>query len=329
MEFVVNLDNMELSRFRDLAQAAEELGYHMILFPDHVMQEARAGSPPYIGYDTMLVAATVAEATKRIRIGHLVLCNLFRHPLITARALATLDRLSHGRAVAGLGSGWMEYEFRKSGIPFPPIAQRLRMLDEALSVIRSLWCDDQTTFKGEFYQLDGATLHPKPLQLPYPPILLGGGGKGLLRLAARHADYINIMADVGKVGRFTADTQRSATDGGFSERVRFVRDEAVRQGRYPESVKISNLIFNWIVTDSRQAARQSAEQIASPLGIDAEQARRSPFNLIGTAEECIAELQRRVRNWGVSQFVFPAGFRAPADPEKYRQLYQQVLAHLG
>ena len=84
-------------------------------------------------------------------IGHLVLCNLFRHPAITAQSLMTLDHLSSGRLLAGFGTGWTETEFRMTGIPFPRIAERLRMLDEALTCIKSLWTKEETTFAGEFY----------------------------------------------------------------------------------------------------------------------------------------------------------------------------------
>src|SRR5207247_436223 len=102
-------------------------------------------------YDPMVQAAVVAEATRRVRIGHLVLCNLFRHPAVTARSLATLDELSGGRLVAGLGSGWTETEFRMTGIAFPEVTTRLRMLDEALTCIRGLWGGEPFSFAGELY----------------------------------------------------------------------------------------------------------------------------------------------------------------------------------
>src|SRR5262249_9572586 len=148
----------------------------------------RQFDPHHLSYDPMVMVAVIAEATKRIRVGHLVLCNLFRHPVITAQSLNALDRLTNGRTFAGLGTGWTEREFKMTGIPFPDIGTRLRMLDEALTVIRSLWTKEETTFAGEFYQLKDAILWPKPVQRPHPPILLGGGGKGLLRIAAKHAD---------------------------------------------------------------------------------------------------------------------------------------------
>src|ERR1700730_14022245 len=220
-EFGFQLSNMEPARIRDLAQAAEGLGYDYIVFPDHIVMEGPEGQydPHGLAWDMVSIAAMVASATKKIRIGHLVLCNLFRHPAITAQSLTTLDHLSNGRLLAGLGSGWTESEFKLTGIPFPPITERLKMLDEALSGIRSLWSNERTTFEGQFSQLHDAILWPKPLQKPCPPIIVGGGGKGLLRVAAKHADYINIIPDAGKAGHISVAKLKEMNDAAYQEKI--------------------------------------------------------------------------------------------------------------
>ncbi|MGH7858124.1 MAG: LLM class flavin-dependent oxidoreductase, partial [Candidatus Binatia bacterium] len=197
LEFGIQVLNLELPRYRDVAQEAEDLGFALITTPDHLVHE-RAGmpvDPRHLAYDPMLIAAVMAEATKRIQVGHLVLCNLFRHPVMTAQSLASLDHLSGGRMVAGLGTGWTETEFRMTGIPFPDAKTRIEMLDEALTSMRSLWMNETTTFEGRHYRFRDAILWPKPVRRL--PILLGGSGKGLLRVAARHADVVNIIADMG------------------------------------------------------------------------------------------------------------------------------------
>src|SRR5271156_2721201 len=195
MEFGVQLSNLEPAQYRAHAPTAEALGYDLIVFPDHLVNEGpdKQMDPKSKAYDHMVIAAAVIAATKKIRVGHLVLCNLFRHPAITAQSLMTLDHLSGGRLVAGLGSGWTETEFKMTGIPFPPITERLRMLDEALTCIRSLGANERTNFAGGFYKLPDAILGPKPMKKPRPPIIVGGSGKGLLRIAAKHADYVNII----------------------------------------------------------------------------------------------------------------------------------------
>src|SRR5262249_43349194 len=151
-------------------------------------------------YDPVVQAAIVAEATRRVRIGHLVLCNLFRHPAVTARSLATLDELSGGRLIAGLGTGWTETEFRMTGLAFPDIGTRLRMLDEALPCLRGPWPAAPFSSGGASPPSRAAAPPPRPVRRPHPPSLPGGSGKGPPRIAARHADGVNIISGTGKPG---------------------------------------------------------------------------------------------------------------------------------
>lgn len=325
MEFGLQLGGLEWEELRDVAQAAEELGYDLIAFPDHLIEEGLEGQydPHTILYESTIAAAVLCEATKRIRIAHLVLCNLFRHPVMTAQALMSLDRLSHGRLVAGLGAGWTEREFRMAGLPFPAISVRLRMLDEALTCIRSLWTQEETTFHGEFYRFDAAILWPKPVQQPHPPILLGGSGRGLLRVAAKHADVVNLIADVGKAGQATIAETAKVTDEGYRAKIRFLREEVRNNGREPARVQVSNAIFAVILADSPSAAEATAAQMAPMFGMPAEALRRSPIALIGTPEQCTEELVRRQKEWGVSQFIFMSG-----NHPIMQKLAEEVIAHV-
>jgi len=328
MEFGVQLSNMEPAQYRANAQAAEALGYDLIVFPDHLVNEGpeRQYDPTSKAWDHLVMAAAVIEATRKIRVGHLVRCNLFRHPAITAQSLMTLDRLSGGRLVAGLGTGWTETEFKMTGIAFPPITERLRMLDEALTCILSLWTNERTTFDGEFYKFKDAILWPKPIQQPHPPIIVGGGGKGLLRLAAKYADYVNIIPDAGKGGYISLEVVKRTTDDSFRQKVSFVREEARRLGRKPDAVRISNFIFTAIVSDSREATRKTAEMMAPMFGQTPEGILASPMILIGTPEECIAELKRRAKDWSTSQVIFTGA--VAQDEMLMRKLYEDVLAHV-
>jgi alkanesulfonate monooxygenase SsuD/methylene tetrahydromethanopterin reductase-like flavin-dependent oxidoreductase (luciferase family) len=190
-----------------------------------------------------------------------------------------------------------------TGIPFPPITERLRVLDEAMTVIRSLWANERTTFDGEFYKLKDAILWPKPIQKPHPPIIVGGGGKGLLRIAAKHADYLNIIAGAGKKGHISLDSVKKFNDEVYSEKVKFVREEAKRNGRSADAVKISSFVFITMLTESREATKKTAEQMAQAFGQTPETLLGSPITLIGTPEDCVVELKRRVKSWGLSQVI--------------------------
>jgi len=328
LEFGFQLSNMEPARMIGLAQAADTLGYDFIVFPDHLVNEGpeRQHDPKALAWDMMSMAAAIATATKKIRVGHLVLCNLFRHPSITAQSLMTLDHLSNGRLLAGLGTGWTETEFRMSGIPFPPIAERLRMLDEALTCIKSLWTKEQSNFDGEFYHLKDAILWPKPIQ-KLPPIIIGGGGKGLLRIAARHADFVNIVPDSGKRGHISIAEVRKLTDESYQRKTAFLRDEAKRAGRDPNAIRVGNFIFVFALTDSPAMSRQMAEGMAPMFQVGPDELLASPLVLIGTPEECIKELKRRERNWGVTQFFISAG-GGTVDENMMRRFREEVIARL-
>lgn len=294
----------DIRRLRDSAQRAEGLGFDVLYFPDHLVLEGperqRMDGP---AFDSMTMATIAAEATSRVRVGHLVLCNLFRHPAMTAQSLATLDHVSGGRALAGLGSGWTETEFRMTGIPFPPIGERLRMLDESLTCLRGLWGDEPFTHDGEFYHFRDAHLLPKTVQKPHPRIVLGGGGKGLLRIAARHADVLNVIADVGRRGFISMQGASQLDDDRFRSTVDFVRAEAARLGRDPQSIEMSNFAFTFMLTDSSAATQAMREGMAGMLGTTPEAVARSPMALIGTPDELIVELRRRATEWEVREVV--------------------------
>ncbi len=168
-------------------QRAEALGYDAAWTYDHftaVMMDP---------YDPCLEAwsclGALAVHTQRLRIGTLVTGNTYRHPAILAKIGATLDVISHGRLEFGIGAGWYEPEHTMFGLPFGTARERCERLNEALTVIRSLWTQPQTTFAGAHYQLRAAIAEPKPVQRPHPPITIAGAGeKRMLPIVARHAD---------------------------------------------------------------------------------------------------------------------------------------------
>jgi probable F420-dependent oxidoreductase len=327
MEYGFALFGMELTKVCDLAQAAEGLDFDLVVFPDHIIHESpeRQYDPHALSYDAITIAAMVAAATKRIKIGHLVLCNQFRHPAITAQSLVTLDHASGGRMLAGLGAGWTQTEFDMTGIPFPPIRQRLEALDESLQCIRSLWTNERTTFEGKYYQFRDAILWPKPLQKD-PPIILGGSGKGLLRIAAKHADNVNIIPELGKLGKMSVDELVAMNDEVFRERVSFLRAEAKRIGRNPDAIKISNALLVFMVVDTVAAARQTIEGLAAAFNISPEVFLASPTVMIGTPEQCAAELRRRAKNWGVTQFIFSSFLGM--DEKQIRRVREEIIPQI-
>jgi len=319
MDFGLTLAGIPAREVASTAAQAEELGYTALYVPDHWAYEHTGGGgldDQTPAWDATTMLAAIAGATRRVRVGALVLCNLFRHPATTALATTTLDHLSDGRAILGLGSGWTRAEFDMMGAPFPDVKPRLRMLDEALQVIKALWTRERTSFEGEFYRLHDAMSVPKPQQRPHPPILLGGSGKGLLRIAARHADLVNIVADTGRAGTVDPKEVAKVTDAGFRDKLDFLRGEIVAAGRDPATVTLSSTVFVSLLADHADQAREFAAALGGLFGLTVEDVVRMPLALIGTADQCIEELRRRESEWGVTHYILSAR-NAPGFSERF------------
>ncbi|MEE9281993.1 MAG: LLM class F420-dependent oxidoreductase [Myxococcota bacterium] len=229
------------SEVLELARHVEATGWDGIWYADHFMPNAADTSGPW--NEAWTVLSALAAAVPRIRIGPLVTGNTYRHPAVLAKMAATVDQISEGRLVLGLGSGWQENEHAAYGIPFYTTGDRLRRLEEACQVIRSLFSEEKSDFDGKYYQLEDAPLEPKPVQQPLPLLIGGGGEKVTLRIAARYADEWNTWGDVAtlvhkmevlerhcaEVGRDPVEIQRSAVAMLFlSDDARFI--EQVRGG---------------------------------------------------------------------------------------------------
>jgi F420-dependent oxidoreductase-like protein len=172
-----------------LTQAAESAGFDLVTMMDHFYQIGAIGpeTEPMLGaYSTL---AALAARTGRVRLGTQVTGVTYRNPALLAKTVTTLDSISKGRAILGIGAAWNDDEHRGYGFDFPPVPERMDRLDEALTIIRLMFREERPSFAGRFYRIDRALNQARPIQPGGPKILVGGGGeKRSLRLAARHAD---------------------------------------------------------------------------------------------------------------------------------------------
>ncbi|MGD8833120.1 MAG: LLM class F420-dependent oxidoreductase [Pseudomonadales bacterium] len=206
----------------ELCSHAEQTGWDGLWYADHFMPNAEDTSAPWP--EAWITLAALGARVPRVRLGTLVTGNTYRHPAVLAKMAATLDHITAGRVVLGLGSGWQENEHMQYGIPFYTVVERLKRLDEACQVIKSLFSETKTTFAGNYYQLEDASLEPKPVQKPLPLLIGGGGEKMTLKITAKYADEWNVWGTVdtlrqkmavldehcASVGRDPKDIQRSA-----------------------------------------------------------------------------------------------------------------------
>lgn len=170
----------------------EDGGYDSLWVYDHfhthpvVRQEST--------YEAWTLMAAVAAITRRVRIGQMCTCALYRPPSLLAKLASVVDVISGGRLDVGIGAGWSKAEFEAFGYRFPPAAERLEMLEEAVQILKEMWTKEEATFTGRHYALDGAINHPKPIQKPHPPLWIAGGGESkTLRIVAEHADFANFV----------------------------------------------------------------------------------------------------------------------------------------
>ena len=177
------------NRIVEQAEAAEAAGFELVTVMDHLYQIQGVGPVTDPMLEAWSVLAALARETTKVRLGTLVTGVTYRNPALLAKQVTTLDILSGGRAVLGLGAAWNEDEHIGYGFDFPPVGQRMDRLDEALTIIRAMFVEDRPSYEGRFYRIDRALNVPRPIQPRGPRVLVGGGGEQrTLRIAARHAD---------------------------------------------------------------------------------------------------------------------------------------------
>jgi F420-dependent oxidoreductase-like protein len=192
------------SRLRAIAEAADQGGFASLWVMDHFFQIPPVGPAELDMLEGYSALAFVAAATRSLSLGTLVTGVSYRHPGILVKTVSTLDVLSGGRAVLGIGAAWFEREHAGLGVPFPPLRERFERLEETLRIAKQMWSGEVAPFAGRHYRLAETLCVPQPLRRPHPPILIGGmGEQRTLRLVARHADACNLFTYMGaaEVGR--------------------------------------------------------------------------------------------------------------------------------
>lgn len=189
LEFALKLGHAQTwDEMKTYTQAADRLGFAAVLIDDHFISIP----PTEPHYEAWTVTSMLAAVTDRIRLGHEVLCQSYRNPALMAKMSATLDVLSNGRLDFAIGCGWFGLEYEMYNYPFPPIKQRLQELREYIEICKLMWTEDSATYTGQYYAVEEAACAPKPVQRPYPRVVIGGAGeKVMLRMVAEHADVWN------------------------------------------------------------------------------------------------------------------------------------------
>ncbi len=272
--------------WKELARKAEDLGYSTLFLPDH-FDDAWSPTVPL----TMAAAVTTT-----LKVGALVYDNDYRHPLVLARDMAALDVLSDGRVEFGLGAGWMTSDYEQSGIVMEKPSVRIDRMEESLEIIRQLWTQETATFSGTHYSITDAKCRPTPVQAGGPPLIIGGGGPRVLKVAAKYAQIIGVNPEL-TAGFVGAEVARTAVADRYMERIGWIREAA---GDRFDSIELQVLVNIEQVVPNRA---EVYEAVAPIFGITAEQAAEVPIVLVGTVDEICADLLERRERYGFSYIV--------------------------
>jgi probable F420-dependent oxidoreductase len=263
----------------------EAQGYAGISLPDHFGPQ----------FAPLIALTAAASVTDRCTLGMNVLANDFRHPAVLAKELATLDVISGGRVVAGVGAGWMSADYESSGISLDRPGLRIERMLEAVTVLRGLWAEGPFTHEGEHYRIRELDGRPKPVRGTIP-LVIGGGARRVLTEAGRHADVVSLGLD-NRAGIQEAHAGASATATATREKLGWIRAGAADRGS-PPVVSVRVLLVE--VTDDRWSA---AARLGRALGLDAAEVLESPHALVGTPDQIVDDLRRRRDDYGFTDYV--------------------------
>jgi probable F420-dependent oxidoreductase len=280
--FGVNSVTTSRAQWEDTARKAEALGYDTLIAQDHFGNQ-------FAPVPSLVAAAAV---TSHLRLATLVLDNDFRHPALLAKEAATLDILTEGRFELGLGAGWLQADYTKTGLSFDPPAVRVARLSEAVQVIKALLSSaDPVTFRGEHYQIDDLEPLPRPVQQPRPPLMLGGRQRRMLGVAAREADIVGLsLLDPRAPGLPPPPS--------FAQKVAWVREAA---GDRFDDLELH--VNASLVEVADHPSEAEIQRVAARTGQTREQVLASPGSLVGSLDTIEETLLARREEFGVSYYV--------------------------
>ena len=291
------------AKLLESARTVEALGYSTYGLADHFVRP----------FAPLVAGQAVADATTTLRVTQTVLAQDFREPAVLAKELATLDVLSEGRLQVGLGAGWLQQEYEDASMRFDSASVRIARLEETAIVLKGLFADEPFTFSGEHYSVNALQGRPTPIQRPRPPIMIGGGGRKVLSVAARHADIVQLMPS-NRGGRTSLDPSQFSAPA-IEEKVGWIRDAA--GGRF-DDIELSAQLLECAVTDQpEQYLSDLADRIAGVvermgggrIDLGQDDLRRSPIVAVGTLDDVCQQLVETRERYGISYFTAPIDAR--------------------
>ncbi|MEC9247603.1 MAG: LLM class flavin-dependent oxidoreductase [Pseudomonadota bacterium] len=278
----------------------ERDGFYSVSVNDHFYSPL--GNPQSNQLECFTTLTAIAGATSKIKLVPAVAAASFRSPPLLAKIISALDQTSNGRFISGLGAGWQDKEYLAHGYEFPSLKVRLEQLDETIQIVKLMCSEKNPTFKGKHFEVYDAYNNPRPVQEKIP-LMLGGSGTGLLRIAAREADILNIIPPTGNGRDFINDkpaTLRFSMEV-LKQRINLLHQFLDEEGRSASSVELGGLA---LVGLSHKENDKELVAIANHLGFPSlSDAQGSPVALLGTAAQVVDEIQKRKEETGITYYI--------------------------
>jgi probable F420-dependent oxidoreductase len=272
--------------WRELSRKVEDLGYSTLFIPDHFGDQ----------WAPLIALASAAEATTTLNVGTLVLDNDYRHPVVLAKEIATLDLIAEGRLEVGIGAGWMRTDYEESGIPYDRAGTRVDRFSEAIGILKSMWSEGSATQEGQHYQVKAAQGLPRPHSAPRPKLLIGGGSPRVLGIAGREADIVGINPNLA-AGAVGAEMAAEVTPAKFDQKLAWLKEGA---GDRFDDLELQCLTFIVQVGTDRD---QVLANLAPGFGLSPEEAGAIPIALVGTVDQICETIESRRERWGFTYWV--------------------------
>ncbi|MBM4258424.1 MAG: LLM class flavin-dependent oxidoreductase [Deltaproteobacteria bacterium] len=306
VKFSLFLPTGDFAKARAAAEWADTHGFYSVSINDHFFSPLGAPQTPQL--ECYATLSAIASITKNIRLAPAVTAMSFRSPAMLAKMTATLDHISNGRFIFGVGSGWQRSEYDAHGYPYPNNVERLDQLHDALKLIKCMWTQEEPTYKGRYFAIEKAYNHPRPVQKPHPPIMVGGASKKLLQIVAAEGQIANLIPPIVNGKDFVQDPQAAVKfdKPELKRRIDMLNSFIAEAGRPAGSVEVSGIAMVNILR-SKSEADAAIKATTAAMGFANDEAmRNAPVALIGTPDEVRRELRSRIEEFGMTYFVvFP------------------------
>ncbi len=293
---------------RDQALLAEKNGFDSVHIDDHFYSFEPDYRHDYI--DALVVMSAIAAETSRVKLGYSVLCNSYRNPALLAKMISSIDHISKGRALLWIGAGWREEEYKAYGYPFPSAKERVDQYEEAITIFKRLFTEEETNFEGRFWKLEKCLNFPKPIQKPYPQIVVGSQGARMQTIACREADGIN-MFEKGE-----DDLKKS---------VSFINEKLMKFRRDPSKFEISLQSSITLVRNEKEKDNVISDILKRNRDDKLTKEKILTDRFIGTTDE-IGERMRRLERMGIQKLVTHVG-GSPQIKDPLKLFSEEVLTN--